>query len=132
MKIQDKYKSAIDFAAPLEEWVRKYFDSVGYEMKYTFVKDIVLAEYTSGEEGVMSTYNSLKKNYKDDYKALTELVMVINMLSWANDFLSRANFDDREEWINFYSNLYYESKDYFYDIYTGNKEACDYFFQTTD
>jgi hypothetical protein len=132
MKIQDKFKTSIQFADFLEKWVRKYFDRVGYDMKYTFVKDLVLAECTTGEEGVMSTYNTLKKNYKNDYKALTELVMAINMLSWANDSLSRANFDGREGWINFYSNLYYESMNYFYDIYTGNKEACDYFFQTTD
>ena len=117
----------------MQVWVQKYFNSVGnYKMKYTFVQDFAIADWTSGVKGIRDTYKKLLKEYGNDYKAFTELVMAINMLSWGNDQLSKQGIEGREEYIKYYSELYYESRDAFYKKYDGNSEACDYFFETTD
>jgi hypothetical protein len=58
--------------------------------------------------------------------------MSINMLSWGNDQLRKQGIDEREPWIKVYSDLYYESRDKFYDLFKDDRKACDYFFETTD
>lgn len=132
MVIKEFFSNAITYAQGIEKWVRDYFDSVGYECEYTFVSDLAMAEWVGGVEGVNKTYNKLKNEWGGYYKAFTELVMSINLLSWANEQLERQGFTDRGEWIEFYSKLYYKSRNEFYEKYEGNEEATDYFFNTTD
>lgn len=72
------------------------------------------------------------KEYGNNYKDFTELVMAINMLSWGNDQLRKQDIEGREEYIQYYSELYYESRDAFYNKFENDSEACDYFFEMTD
>ena len=132
MKVQEYFNDVFNYAYGVEEWIKKYFKSVNYEIEYTFASDLALVDWYGKQEDVKETYQRIKNNWIDDYKAFTEAVMCINMLSWANDQLIKQGFDDREEWVEFYSELYYQARDDFYNKYENNEESCDYFFKTTD
>ena len=123
MKLQIFFKNVFSYAAGMETWVDNYFKSVGYKKKYTFVSDFAIADWHSEAD---------VREWKSDYKAFTEVVMTLNMLSWAHDQLAKQGIDDRTDFIALYSDLYYKSQELFYETYKGNTEACDYFFETTD
>ena len=133
MKLNEFFTDVFTYGAGMHAWVQKYFTSIsGYKLKYTFVQDFAIADWCSGKKGIRDTYNKLLKEYGKDYKAFTELVMSINMLSWGNDQLTKQGIEGRDEYGMYYSDLYYESRDKFYDTFKGNTEACDYFFEMTD
>lgn len=132
MKVQEYFNDVFSYAYGIEEWIKKHFKSVNYKIEYTFASDLAIVDWYGKKEEVNESYNRIKKSWIDDYKAFTEFVMCINMLSWANEQLIKQGFDDREEWVEFYSELYYQARDDFYEKYEDNEEACDYFFRTTD
>lgn len=49
----------------------------GYETFTTFFEDFTIAEYF-GVNAIKDTYNRAFNEWKNDYKYLTELVMVLN------------------------------------------------------
>lgn len=53
----------------------------GYTPITTFWDDFSIADYF-GYEAVKDTYNRAFREWKNDYKYLTELVMVLNHKSW--------------------------------------------------
>ena len=132
MKIKEVYISSAFYASSIADYVRAYFMGNGYKLLTPTAYELALAEYIGGKEDAKKVYNTLFNRYKDDYKKLTDLVMQVNMLSWANDTLIHQGFEGREEWLEFYAELYYEARDSFYDTYSGNDEACGYYFETTD
>ena len=132
MKVQEYFNDEFSYAYSIEAWIEKYFKSVNFELEYTFASDLAIVDWFGNKEEVKESYNSIKNSWIDDYKAFTEVVMCVNMLSWANDQLLKHSFDDREEWVDFYSDLYYQARDDFYSKYENNEEACNYFFKCTD
>ena len=128
MKVQQKFQNVFSYAYGVEEWVNK---SLPNPLEYTFVSDFAIADWFS-EEDVLDTYRRVKEQWLDDYMAFTEVVVAVNMLSWANDALIRQGFDDRERFVKLYSDLYYTARKDFYDKYEGNEEACNHFFEMTD
>lgn len=132
MKVQEYFNDVFSYAYGIEAWIEKYFKSVNFELEYTFASHLAIVDWFGNKEEVKESYNRIKNSWIDDYKAFTEVVMCVNMLSWANDQLLKHSFDDREEWVDFYSDLYYQARDDFYSKYENNKEACDYFFKCTD
>ena len=103
----------------------------GNKLQYTFCSDFAIADWR-GESAVRETFKRVIKSWGTSYKAFTEIVLAINLLSWANDRLVQQGITDREKWVEFYSELYYDTKDEFYTKYDGNDEATDYFFNMTD
>jgi hypothetical protein len=100
-------------------------------LQYTFCADFAIADWLS-EDAVRDTFWKAIKSWGDDYEAFTEIVLAINLLSWANDQLVKQGIADREKWVDFYSELYYDAKDEFYMRFDGNDEATKYFFNMTD
>lgn len=131
MTVGEYFGSGYSYVVSAENWVRNYFKSVGYKMEYTFVQDLVIAEWFN-LDNVRKTYEQVKKEYLDDYKAFTEVVMSINMLIWFNDALKKEGVDDRDDAEQLYNDLYFEARDAFYLRWGNNDEACDYFFKCTD
>ena len=131
MTPQEYFKDAISYAASAERIIRGYFESVGYHCEYTFVQDLVLAEWF-GLDGVKETYETFKRDWLDDYKAWTEVVMSLNLLIWFHDSLIQNGIEESDDAERLYDELYYKARDDFYDKYEGDEEACDYFFQCTD
>ena len=130
MRVQQGFTNVFSYAAGLEKWVN---DSLPYgPLEHTFVSDFAIADWVSGKEGVEDTYRRVKESWLGDYKAFTEVVVAINMLSWANNALKGQGYDGRDEFIELYSNLYYKAREDFYAKYEDNQEACDHFFEMTD
>ena len=129
MRVQDGFTNVFSYAAGLEDWVNKSLP-LG-PLNYTFVSDFAIADWY-GKSEVKETYKRVKEQWLGDYKAFTEVVIALNMLSWANDALRKQGFDGRDEFISLYSDMYYKARDDFYGRYDGNEEACNYFFEMTD
>jgi len=129
MKVQQEFTNVFTYSASLEKWVNDFLP-LG-PLNYTFVGDFAIADWFSAKD-VEETYTRVKEQWLDDYKAFTEVVIALNMLSWANDALRLQGFDGREEFITLYANLYHQATLDFYNKYEGNQEACDHFFQMTD
>ena len=131
MKLNESFRDVFSYAAGMQAWVQKYFDSVGsYKMKYSFVEAFAISDWSSGKKGIRDTYNKLLKEYGKDYKAFTELVMSINMLSWGNDQLRKQGIEGREEYGMYYSDLYYETHEYALD--NLKDEELRYYLEVTD
>lgn len=76
-----------------------------------------------GKDTLVKTLNKIKLT-KLDYKDFTELVLVVNLLSW-------DLYETNEEVSQYLADEYYNLKDMFYDTYT-DEAAKDYFWEMTD
>lgn len=128
MIIQEYFTNVFSYSAGVEAWVEENYPQ---QLNYTFSSDFAIADWY-GEKDVRDTYKRVKESWLNDYKAFTEVVVSLNMLSWANDTLRKQGFDGREQFIRLYADLYRQATDDFYKKYGKNEEACDYFFQMTD
>lgn len=129
MRIQQGFNSVFSYAAGVEEWVNHQLP-LG-PLKMTFASDFAIADWC-GKDDVLDTYKRVKDEWLSDYKAFTEVVIALNMLSWAHCALKDQGIDGRLPYIRLYADLYYQARHDFYDKYDGNEEACDYFFEMTD
>lgn len=130
--IYNSFKNQFTYAAGIEKWCKDFYDSAsGNELQYTFCADFAIADWI-GEDAVKETFKRVIKSWGNDYKAFTEIVLSINLLSWANDQLVKQGMTDREKWVEFYADLYYDAKDEFYAKYDNDDEATEYFFNMTD
>ena len=129
-KLNESFRNAMTYAAGMEAWVNKQLP--GEPLKYTFVSDFARIDWMMGEKGVKDTYDLIKKSWINDYKAFTEVVIALNMLAWGNEQLKKQGIEDRDRYIELYSNLYYQAKDDFYAKYENDEEKSYYFFQMTD
>ena len=103
----------------------KTFDSeaaFGYKQITTFYEDFSIAD-NFGIDAIKDTYKRAFKNWKDDYKYLTELVMVLNWKSWEH-----ANTN--EKYAKLYSDLWGETDLYATEHLKGDE--LRYFYRTTD
>ena len=117
-------------------------DLSGYKPEYTFYNDFTIAEVCQVKGGeknaIKSTFNEVINSWKGNYKALTEIVIVVNHKSWAwaSDKSAEAvliNGSKKNNEIGqLYADLYYKARDLFYKVYGENEEACTYFFDMTD
>ena len=95
----------------------------GYKPISTFYTDFSIAD-KFGINAIKDTYNRCKKYWSDDYKYLTELVMV---MSWKS-FEHQNNYD----YCKLYSDLYYELDDFAYNKLKDNEEELNYYLRTID
>lgn len=103
----------------------KTFDSegfCGYTQITTFFSDFSIADIF-GKSAVMDTYKRAFRDWKHDYKYITELNMVLNWKSW-------QHVDDDPNLSNLYIELYYKLRDWCFDNLKG--EALSYYIRTTD
>ena len=56
-------------------------EATGYEPFTTFYTDFCIAD-AFGKNAIQDTYNRAFAEWKDDYKYLTELVMILNRKIW--------------------------------------------------
>lgn len=108
--------------------VVKTFDSeafCGYKQITTFFEDFSIAD-NFGVDAIKDTYKRAFKEWKNDYKYITELCMVLNWKSWehADGYVAKNPI------CNLYVKLFSELQDWCYDNLKG--EALEYFIRTTD
>lgn len=124
-----------------ENWKKNLENMNGFKPNYTFYGDFSIAEfcevYMRDKNAVKKTFNNVIKSWGSSYKALTEIILVLNHKSWS----FAQNVDSHylkcsEQWKNYYTKLYtelYEKADKkFHELYSGNEDANDYYFSVTD
>ena len=95
----------------------------GYETMTTFWQDFSIADMF-GVSAIQDTYRRAMNEWKDNYKYLTELVMVLNWKLWQH----HENGDD--EFGKVYNNLWAMADQYACENLKGNE--LYYFYQMTD
>lgn len=97
-------------------------EMTGYKPLTTFYKDFSIADITGGVKAIKDTYNRAFKEWCNNYKYLTELVMVMSCKSFEHQ--------NNQELCELYSNLYYELDEYACNNLKGDE--LTYYFRTTD
>jgi hypothetical protein len=95
----------------------------GYEMMTTCYSDFSIAE-RFGIKAVKGTYEELFREWKDNYKFLTELVIVLNHKIWEH------YYKGNDELAKVYNDLWGKADIYACDNLKG--EELSYFYRTTD
>ena len=124
-----------------KNWEINLSELNGYKRQYTFYSDFSIAEYCEvwcrDRNAVKKTFNNVIKSWGSSYKALTEIILVLNHKSWS----FHGNVDSKylkcgDEWRKFYEKLYTElyqkAVDKFFKLYTKNSEAVSYYYEITD
>ncbi len=93
------------------------------EFTTTFREDFAIAE-RFGMSAVKDTFRRAFNEWKNDYKYLTDLVLVLNAKCW--EWYEHHN----ESFCQLYADLYYEARDYALDNLKG--EELNYYFDMTD
>lgn len=93
-----------------------------YKPITTFFQDFSIAD-KFGVSAIKDTFKRAFKEWKTDYKFLTELVMVLN---WKCNYYYGHN----SEYAELYNNLWEEADAYACDNLKG--EELSYFYRTTD
>lgn len=97
-------------------------EQTGYECFTTFFEDFTIAE-KFGLNAVKDTFNRAFKEWKSNYKYLTELTMVLNWKIW-------QHYEKNDELAELYNSLWEKA-----DTYAGEHLKGDelyYFCNTTD
>lgn len=94
----------------------------GYETMTTFWDDFSLADMF-GTLAIKDTYMKAMSEWKDNYKYLTELVMVLNWKIW-------QHYESNEPIARVYNELWEMTDLYAQENLHG--EEAEYFFRTTD
>lgn len=94
----------------------------GYRPFTTFFDDFSIAD-NFGLDAIKDTYNKAFNEWKNDYKYLTEFVMVLNWKIWQH-YKSKASY------AALYTKLYDEAKGY--ALENLKDEELQYFYRVTD
>ena len=95
----------------------------GYKTFTTFWQDFSIADLF-GAGAVQETYDRAFAEWKNDYKYLTELVMVVNHKCWQH------YHEGNEQLSRLYSDLYYKAHYYACENLKGDE--LSYYVQVTD
>ena len=101
------------------------FDSeslFGYKQITTFFQDFSIAD-NFGLKAIQDTYDTAFKEWKNDYKYLTELVMVLNWKIWQWN-------EKNEAYAKLYDELWKKTDEYACTHLKGGE--LSYFYRTTD
>lgn len=98
-------------------------ETTGYNPITTFWQDFSIAD-VYGQASIKDTFRRAFKVWKNYYKYLTELVMVLNHKIW--EWYEKNNY----ERSRLYNDLYFEALNYGYD--NLKDEELNYFVSTLD
>ena len=124
-----------------ENWKKNLEDMGSWRPQYTFYSDFGIAEfcevYMRDRNAVKKTYKNVVRSWGSSYKALTEIIMVLNHKAWA--FKSRVDstyLNCSEQWRTYYVELYTELYNMgvkeFFKRYGKDSEAKRYYYEVTD
>ena len=104
----------------LENWTIE--ELTGYKPITTFYTDFSIAD-KFGVNGIKSTYENAFRSWKNNYKYITELVMVLNWKIW-------RWYKHDDDYAKLYNTLWEKLDEWCMDNLKG--EELDYYIQTTD
>lgn len=95
----------------------------GYKPISTFFTDFSIADQF-GADAIKDTYKRALKDWKSNYKMLTELVLALNWKCW-------QHYQEENQSLSaLYSDLYYQADDYATNHLKGDQLM--YYYKTTD
>ena len=94
----------------------------GYKPISTFYEDFSIADMF-GISAIKDTYKRAMEGWKEDYKMLTELVMVLNWKIW-------EHYETNDKIARVYDELWKKADSYAVDNLKGDE--LHYFYRTTD
>lgn len=103
----------------LENW--NIEEMTGYKPITTFYTDFSIAD-KFGDKAIIDTYKRAMDNWKNDYKYLTELVMVLNWKAF--------RYQDNHDLCLLYTTLWDMASNYAENNLNGDE--LDYYYATTD
>lgn len=106
----------------LIDWKKYARDLCGYETITTFGNDFDIAD-SFGADAIRDTYKRAFNGWKDNYKYLTELVLVLN---WK----IAQHYGHNNDYARIYNELWAAADGYALENLTGEELA--YFYQVTD
>ena len=104
----------------LENWTIEKM--TGYKPITTFYTDFSIAD-KFGTKAIFETYQTAFREWKHDYKYLTELAMVLNWKIW-------RWYEKNDEYTKVYDKLWRELDQWCIDNLKG--EELEYYYKTTD
>lgn len=131
--------NVLNYAAIAEQnWKLNLPDFTDFKPDYTFYSDFSIADFYEalGKRGsVVDTFKRVLSSWGKDYKALTEIIMVLNHKSWSfaeyvDGSYLRIGRVKSNELAKLYSDLYYKALD-FADK-NLNEEERAYLYSTLD
>lgn len=94
----------------------------GYETMTTFWDDFTIAD-KFGVDAIKDTYNRAFHGWKNNYKYLTELTMVLNWKIW-------EYYEKNNKYAELYNDLWIKTDEYASENLIG--EELEYYYRTTD
>ena len=94
----------------------------GYKAITRFWADFCIGD-RFGVRGIKETFNNIFEEWKDNYKYLTELVLVLNHKIW-------QWYEKNEQLAKLYNELWQKADSYACENLKG--EEMEYFYMTTD
>ena len=94
----------------------------GYELQTTFWNDFSIAD-KFGLSAIQDTFNRAFEEWKEDYKYLTELILVLNHKIW-------QYYKTRPEFAALYNSLWEQADQY--AVENLKDEELGYFYDVTD
>lgn len=105
----------------IKDW--KIEEITGYKPMTTYFSDFSIAD-AFGEYAIRDTYKRAMDEWKDDYKYLTEIVMVLNWKLWQH------YEEGNEKYQDIYNELYEKARSY--ALSNLKDDELTYYYQTTD
>ena len=135
-----------EYSATTElNWKANLAEMTDWKPQYTFYSDFAIAEfcetYMRDRGAVVKTYKRVIKSWGSNYKALTEIIMVLNHKIWAFYGKDKAGVDARYLGVSkemgnniarVYNQLWENAKAEFFKRFKDNEEAMSYFYEVTD
>ena len=97
-------------------------EETGYKPITTFWEDFSIADMF-GLDAITDTYNRAFNEWKDNYKYLTELVMVLNHKTW-------EHYKTNEDYGRLYNELWTKADEY--ALNNLKEEQVSYYYDITD
>lgn len=101
---------------------KEFMTEAGYESKTTFWSDFSIADQF-GLTAIQDTFNRAFKEWKEDYKFLTELILVLNHKIW-------QYYEIKPEIAALYNSLWEQADRYALENLKGDE--LNYYYEVTD
>lgn len=101
---------------------KEFMQENGYELQTTFWEDFSIAD-RFGLAAVLDTFNRAFREWKGDYKFLTELTLVLNHKIW-------QYYENRPDMAVLYNALWEQADQYAKENLKGNE--LSYYWEVTD
>lgn len=101
---------------------REFMRENGYELQTTFWEDFSIAD-RFGLSAIQDTFNRVFKEWKGNYKYLTELILVLNHKIW-------QHYEKRQDMAVLYNTLWEQAD--LYAVENLKDDELSYFYEVTD